>query len=110
MPSIEAPGALWLGLAAPAILLLWMLRPRRPRVRIPSVLLWAVSPAERQSARPWQRLRNHPLLWLQLLVALIAALAAARPYLPAQGASQHLIVLLDASGSMRARDVSPDRF
>jgi Ca-activated chloride channel homolog len=110
MPSFEAPGALWLGMGAAGILLLWMLRPRRPRVRIPSVLLWAGSPTERQSARPWQRLHNHPLLWLQVVVTLLAALAAARPFLPAQGASQHLIVLLDASGSLRARDVLPDRF
>src|SRR5437867_1866835 len=106
----EAPSALWLGLAAPAILVLWMLRPRRPRVRVPSVLLWTGSSAERQSARPWQRLRQHPLLWLQIAVALLIAVAAARPFVPAQGASQHLIVLLDASGSMRAQDVAPDRF
>ena len=45
----------------PAILLLWVLKPRRPRLRVPSLMLWPGSPAERQSARPWQRLRNHPL-------------------------------------------------
>ncbi|HZR98616.1 MAG TPA: BatA and WFA domain-containing protein [Chloroflexota bacterium] len=108
--SWEAPAALWLGLAVPAVVLLWLLRPRRPRQRVPSLLLWPGSPAERQSARPWQRLRHHPLLWLQVAVAALLALAAARPYLPAEGASRHLIVLLDASGSMRARDVAPDRF
>ncbi len=108
--SWESPAAFWLLLAIPAILLLWILRPRRPRLRVPSLLLWPGSPAERQSARPWQRLRNHPLLWIQVAVALLLALAAARPFQPADAAGQHLMVLLDASGSMRARDVAPDRF
>jgi Ca-activated chloride channel family protein len=108
--SLEAPAALLLGLAIPAVLLLWLLRPRRPRLRVPSLLLWPGSPAERKAARPWQRLRNHPLLWLQLIAAALLALAAARPFLPADAAGRHLIVLLDASGSMRAQDVAPDRF
>lgn len=108
--SLDAPAGLFLALAIPAILLLWMLRPRRNRLRVPSLLLWAGSPAERQSARPWQRLRNHPLLWLQILAALLLALAAAQPYLPASAAGSHVLVLLDASGSMRAQNGEADRF
>src|SRR5436190_7206221 len=122
----EVPAALWLGLAVPAIVALWLLRPRRTRLRVPSLLLWPGSPAQRQSARPWQRLRNHPLLWLQVAAAALLALAAARPFVPASAAGRHLVVLLDASGSMRAHDpvagsgpapltgsgqaVAPDRF
>jgi Ca-activated chloride channel homolog len=96
--------------AIPAILALWMLKPRRPRLRVPSLMLWPASPAERQSTRPWQRLRNHPLLWLQIAIAALLALAAAQPFVPADAAGRHLLVLLDASGSMRAEDVAPDRF
>lgn len=110
MPLLESPGAVWLLVTIPAIVLLWILRPLRPRLRVPSLFLWQGSPAERRSARPWQRLRNHPLLWIQLAIALLLALAAARPFLPADAAGQHLMVLLDASGSMRARDVPTDRF
>lgn len=77
---------------------------------MPSLLLWSASPAERQSARPWQRLRNHPLLWLQIAIAALLVGAAARPFLPAESTARHLVVLLDASGSMRAQDVAPDRF
>ena len=108
--SWESPAAFGLLLTIPAILLLWMLKPRRPRLRVPSLLLWPGSAAERQSARPWQRLRNHPLLWLQLAVAVLLTLAAARPFQPADLAGQHLLVMLDASGSMAARDVPPERF
>ena len=110
MPQWENAAALWLGLTIPAIVLLWVLRPRRPRLRVPSLLLWPGSSAERQSAKPWQRLRNHPLLWLQLAAAVLLCLAAARPFLPASASARLLVVLLDASGSMRATDVSPDRF
>ncbi|TAK31215.1 MAG: VWA domain-containing protein [Chloroflexota bacterium] len=108
--TFETPTALALGLAIPAIIALWILRPRRPRLRVPSLLLWPGSPAERQSARPWQRLRNHPLLWLQLAAAALLALAAARPFAPADAAGRHLVVFLDSSGSMQARDVAPNRF
>jgi Ca-activated chloride channel family protein len=108
--SFDSPAGLWLLGAIPVIVTLWLLRPRRPRMRIPSVMLWPTSLAERQSARPWQRLRNHPLLWLQLLIAVLLALAAARPFVPAEAAEQRVIVLLDGSGSMRARDVSPSRW
>jgi Ca-activated chloride channel family protein len=108
--SFDAPSGLWLLLTLPAIVALWLLRPRRPRVRIPSVLLWPTSSAERRSARPWQRLRNHPLLWLQLLIGSLLALAAAQPFIPSQAADKRLIVLLDASGSMRATDVAPSRW
>jgi hypothetical protein len=108
--SFDNPAGLWLLAALPVIVALWLLRPRRPRLRIPSVLLWPNSPAERRSASPWQRLRQHPLLWLQLLIAAILALAAAQPFLPSEAANQRVIALLDASGSMRATDVSPSRW
>lgn len=108
--SLDAPAALWLLAALPVILILWMLRPRRPRVRIPSILLWPSSQAERQAARPWQRLRNHPLLWLQLLIAALLALAAAQPFVPSEVVQRQVIVLLDASGSMAARDIQPTRW
>lgn len=99
--SVEAPAALWLGLTLPAIVLLWLLRPRRLRQRVPSLLLWRGSEVQRHAARPWQRLRNHPLLRLQLLVALLLIAAALRPFLPAAGEASHVVVLLDASASMQ---------
>ena len=108
--TFASPAALALGLTVPVVVLLWVLRPRRPRRRVPSLMLWPRSSAERQAARPWQRLRNHPLLWLQVAAALLLALTAAGPYLPGSETAAHVVVLLDASGSMRATDTSSDRF
>ena len=108
--NFESPSAAWLGLALPVIVALWLLRPRRTRVRTSSVMLWRAAAVERQAARPWQRLRNHPLLWLQLLVAALLVAVAVRPFLPASAQTEHIVLMLDASGSMRATDVGPDRF
>lgn len=99
----QAPGALFLGLTVPAILALYFLRRRRPRRRVPSLLLWRPARREEEANAPWQRLRPRLLLFLQLLAALALTLAAARPvWSGAAGRSVHRVVLLDGSGSMRA--------
>ncbi|BDG60847.1 vWA domain-containing protein [Caldinitratiruptor microaerophilus] len=104
----QAPGALFLGLTVPAILALYFLRRRRPRRRVPSLLLWRPASREEEANAPWQRLRPRLLLFLQLLAALALALAAARPvWSGAAGRSVHRIVLLDGSGSMRAAVPDP---
>ncbi|MFO7173550.1 MAG: VWA domain-containing protein [Bacillota bacterium] len=112
MPLWEAPGALALGLTLPAILLLYLLRRRRPRRRVSSLLLWPPAPPDQAANAPWQRLRPRLILWLQLLLALLLTLAAARPLWAGGGlgGGLHRVVLLDASGSMRATDVEPTRF
>ena len=102
-----APWAWLAALLAIPILLLYMLRLQRPRVRVPSLLLWEAVLADRYANRPWQRLRRNWLLVLQLLslFALVAALA--RPAVPAPLTVRgRLIVLLDASASMQASTAS----
>src|SRR5690606_12412537 len=54
---------------------------------------------------PWR----DPLLWLQLLAATLLIFALARPLL-GNNATDKWVVLLDASLSMNATDVEPDRF
>jgi Ca-activated chloride channel family protein len=102
------PTLLWLLLAVPLLVLLyvWLLRRRtQAALNYPSLGL------VRAALGPGQRLRRHipPALFLLALVALL--LAAARPLavitLPSE--QQTIMLAMDVSGSMRATDVQPDR-
>jgi Ca-activated chloride channel family protein len=93
------------------ILILYMLKLRRRDVLVSSTLLWQQLLRDREANAPWQRLRRNLLLFLQLLILALLALALARPFLPAPAVvSGSVVVLLDASASMQARDVAPTRF
>lgn len=102
------PTFLWLLLAVPLLVLLylWLLRRRKSAaLHYPSLGL------VREALGPGNRWRRHipPLLFLLGLAALL--LAAARPLavisLPSQ--QQTIMLAMDVSGSMRANDVEPDR-
>jgi hypothetical protein len=109
--SFIQPIGLLFGLLAVPILLLYMLKIRRPEIRVPSTLLWAKAMRDRQANTPWQKLRRNLLLLLQLLILASLVLAIARPVVPVPGlAADTIYILLDASASMNATDVSPTRF
>jgi hypothetical protein len=102
-------GLLLLGLVLP-VLLLHVLKPQRDRVDVSSVYLWKGLAAPVSAARPWQRLRPSLLLFLQLLVVVGLALTVARPVrLTDAIVAEHTVFVIDASGSMAARDGEPDR-
>lgn len=97
-------------LAVP-IILLYMLKLRRKQVQVSSTFLWEQLLREQQANAPWQKLKRNLLLILQLLILAALIFALARPALQIPTvASGSVIVLLDASASMNATDVSPSRF
>lgn len=99
-----APTGLWFLLLVLPIVALYLLRLHRREALVASTLLWRAAAADRRANRPWQKLRRHWLLALQLLILATLALAAARPAIPAPPAPQgQTLVLLDASASMQAR-------
>lgn len=98
------------GLALP-IIIFYMLKLRRRPARVSSLLLWQQVVQDRQANAPWQRLKRNLLLLLQLLILALLVLALARPYLNVPAEVQgNVVILLDASASMQATDVSPSRF
>lgn len=107
---LNNPWLLWLALTLPAILALYILKPRRKQTVIPSTLLWRPAATQLEASRPWQRLRSNLLLWLQLFAAALLVLAAAGPVWNAATASRSTIVLLDTSASMRAEERGGTRF
>lgn len=111
MMNFLAPAALAFAALSVPIILLYMLRLRRREVLVSSTLLWQRLLRDREANMPWQRLRRNLLLLLQLLILALLVLSLARPYFPTPAiASGNVVLLLDASASMQARDVAPSRF
>lgn len=108
--AFNHPWLFWLALTLPAILALYILRPRRRQTLIPSTMLWRPVAADLEASRPWQRLQSRLLLWLQLLAAALLVLAATGPVWLAPVSSRSAIVLLDTSASMRAAEGNGTRF
>lgn len=101
------PLGFWLaGLAIP-IILLYMLKLRRKQVQVSSTFLWQQLLRDQQANAPWQKLKRNLLLILQLLILAALVIALARPALRVPAvATGSVIVLLDASASMNATDVT----
>jgi len=111
MVSFVAPLALALGALAIPIILLYMLRLRRTELPISSTFLWRQLVRDREANAPWQRLRLSWLLLLQLLILAALVLALARPFVMVKTiTSGRMVLMLDASASMNATDVEPNRF
>src|SRR5438876_2343780 len=109
--SFLVPAALAFGIIIPIILLLYFMRPKRQDRVVGSTLLWQQALQDLQASRPWQRLRITPLLLLQLLAALVIVLILARPAIFLRSPiSGNTIIILQASASMQATDVTPNRF
>lgn len=111
--TLLAPKGLWLlGLLAPLIVL-YILKIRRQRRRVPSTWLWASAKRDLLAKSPFQRLVPQVPLVLQALAIALAAVALARPATrAAEGAGDHLAIVIDVSASMSARlapDAPPER-
>jgi Ca-activated chloride channel family protein len=102
------PELLWLLLAIPALIGIYILLLRRKKKQ---VLRYASLGMVRDAMGAGQRLRRHvpPLLFLLALIVLVVAIA--RPTATVTLPSQHetIILAMDVSGSMRAADVEPNR-
>ena len=102
------PALLWLLLAIPVLVVLyvWLLRRRKK-----AALRYANLALMKEAMGADQRFRRHlpPLLFLLALTLMIAAISrpAALVSLPTQ--QETIILAMDVSGSMRAVDVQPNR-
>src|SRR2546427_2304890 len=109
--SFLAPFALTLFALSVPLVLLYFLKVRRRERTVSSLLLWHPSLRDREASAFFQRLHRDPLLLLQLLALLALALALARPVATVMGqGARKVVVVLDISASMKARDVLPSRF
>ena len=114
MPDLLNTLAWWqwliLAMVPPAIVLLYFLKLKRRPVEVPSTYLWHRSIEDLHVNTIWQRLRRNLLLFLQLLLILLVALALLRPgWQGTKLEGNRFIFLVDNSASMQATDVEPSR-
>jgi Ca-activated chloride channel family protein len=100
-----------LGLASlPIIIAFYMLRLRRRDVPVGSTFLWQQLVRDVEANAPWQRLRFSWLLVVQLLIAALLVVAAARPFLSVQSElAANVVLVVDTSASMGAVDPEGER-
>ena len=97
-------------LALPAIVVIHLYHRRYPRLMVAGAHLWG---AEFESRSPGRRLDRLPMtssLLLELAAALLLALLLAQPRFGALDRAPHLIVVLDNSASMQAREAGGASF
>src|SRR5215475_4385447 len=102
------PQALWLLLAAPLLVGLYLLLLRR---RKKAALRYASLGLVRDALGTGQRFRRHvpPLLLLLALVVLVIAVARPRATVVLPSEQRTIVLAMDVSLSMRATDVEPSR-
>jgi hypothetical protein len=113
MTLVGLPLATLLGIGAAAFAVavgLYILKLRRRPVAVPFSPFWHAVLRDRESSRLFSQLKRWLSLLLQLavLAALVIALGDPRPA-AAIGEGRNLVILVDASASMKAVDVKPSR-
>lgn len=103
------PAALWLLALVPVVVVLHLLRAAAQRQVVPSAFLWRDLGRDPEAARRWRPPRLTLVLLLQILAITAAALGLASPRVTTPP-GRHLVLVLDASGSMLATDERPTRF
>ncbi|HEX6512843.1 MAG TPA: VWA domain-containing protein, partial [Chloroflexota bacterium] len=109
--NLVVPAALAFGALIPVLIVFYLLKVRRHEHEVSSTFLWEQLHRDLVAHEPWQRLKTSLLLLLQVLLMALLTFGLARPFFTANAqASDNIVLLLDASASMQASDVKPNRF
>lgn len=98
----ESMWPLALLLAVPAVIILYLLKPRGKDYRISSVLLWEKMFRNQHSKTFLEKFIHNILMYLQILILILLVLALMSPYVHREGkGGGNIILVLDTSGSMQ---------
>ncbi len=100
-----ALSAAWLFFLLAPLILFYFLKLKRPRLEIPSLVLWRRVLEDRRVNSPFQRFKRNILLFIQIALLTVLVLAAMQPFFRRRPSRTHrLPVLIDCSASMGALD------
>ncbi|KYF95467.1 hypothetical protein BE20_45405 [Sorangium cellulosum] len=106
--ALLSPSGLWLLALLGPLVLLYILKIKRSRRRVPSTWLWAAAQRDLMARAPFRRLLAQLPLLLQALALALLALALARPASRGRELTgDHVAIILDASASMSAAARGP---
>ncbi|WP_437600477.1 VWA domain-containing protein [Sorangium sp. So ce590] len=106
--ALLSPGGLWLLALLGPLVLLYILKIKRSRRRVPSTWLWAAAQRDLMARAPFRKLIAQLPLVLQALALALLALALARPASRGRELTgDHVAIILDASASMSAAARGP---
>jgi len=101
------PAGLWMLSALVPLIVLYILKIKRQRLRVPSTWLWASAQRDLLAKSPFQRLTPQIPLILETLAIILLSLAIARPASRSNTiVGDHLAIIIDTSASMSALDES----
>lgn len=95
------PAGAWALLGLPAVLAIHFFQRRTKRVEIATLFLLEDLTRESVRGNIFERIRNSPLLWLQLLAVLLLAWLLVQPMWMRGESVQQTVIVLDSSVSMR---------
>lgn len=103
MPWLTYPLGLLGLVAVPALIGLYVLQRRHRKIPVSSLLLWQIHVLERHGGRSAQRLKTPLSFFLELLVLLLLLLALIEPRWHRVRTDRPVLVVLDDSASLQAR-------
>ncbi|HEX8295444.1 MAG TPA: BatA and WFA domain-containing protein [Chthoniobacteraceae bacterium] len=102
-PSFTSLSAAWLFLLLIPLIVFYFLKLKRPRLEIPSLVLWRQVLSDQRVNSPFQKFKRNLLLLLQILLLTLLVLAAMQPFLRSESSqAARLPILIDVSASMAA--------
>ena len=100
--TVESLWPLALLLTIPAVILLYLLKPKGKDYRISSKLLWEKWLHNQQSHTFLEKFVHNILMYVQILILALLALSLMSPYWKTQGrGKENVILVFDTSGSMQ---------
>lgn len=95
----------WFFLALIPLIILYFLKLRRPKMEVPSLVLWQSVVNDQRVNSPFQKFRRNLLLLLQIILLCLVILALMQPFLKSEAAvSEYVPILIDCSASMSSVD------